>query len=270
MVTQATSQDGTPIGYRTTGSGPGLVVIHGAMETSSGYQEFAEALADEFTVHVIDRRGRGLSGPHGVEHSLKTEVEDVKAVVEATEAQRLFGVSSGALIALESALKLDGITHVAAYEPPITAPDRKSHVFERFENEVANGKNPKALVTILTGLEVGPWWLRLLPRPILAALLLKLAADDGEDIAGLLPTVRYDFRIVEEGSANVERFKALKTTTALLGGSRSPRYLKDALEILKSLLPHAVKTELRGADHNSSTERPERVVPALKSFLKSA
>jgi pimeloyl-ACP methyl ester carboxylesterase len=260
---------GTQVSYRTTGTGPGLVVIHGAMETSKGYQKFAEALADEYTVHVIDRRGRGTSAPQAADHSLKTEVEDVKAVVEATGAQRLFGVSSGAVIALESALAIPGITHVVAYEPPITAPDRKRHVFERFETEVANGKTAEAMVTILIGLEVGPRWLRLLPRPLLTALVRRLADNDEEDIAGLLPTVPHDFRIVDEGSTNLERFKALDASAALFGGSRSARYLKDALATLQNLLPDAERVELRKADHNSSTESPQLVVPELKRFLSS-
>ncbi|MEU0884724.1 alpha/beta hydrolase [Lentzea sp. NPDC005914] len=269
MVTQATSVDGTTIGYRTTGGGPGLVVVHGALQTSSGYEKFAELLADEFTVHVIDRRGRELSGPHTAEHSLKTEVEDVAAVVHQTGAQRVFGLSSGALIALETALTIPGITHVAAYEPPITAPGLKQHVFERFEKEVAAGKSAEAMVTILLGLEVGPRWLRLLPRPLLLALTRKLAQDDEEDMVGLLPTARYDFGIVNEGSKNLERFKELKANTALLGGSKSARYLKDALAILDGLIPHATRTELRGADHGSPTEGPQLVVPELKKFLSS-
>jgi pimeloyl-ACP methyl ester carboxylesterase len=271
MVTQITSRDGTTIGYRTTGTGPGLVVIHGAMESSVGYRKFADALADEFTVHLVDRRGRGLSGPHSAGHSLKTEVEDVKAVAEATESTRLFGVSSGAVIALESALTLPGITHVAAYEPPTTAPDRKKDVFARFENEIAAGNVAGAMGTILKGLEVGPWWLRLLPRPLLVALVSRLAEQEGEeeDMADRVPTVRYDFRIVVEGSTNLERFTALKASAALLGGSKSPRYLKDALTALHGLLPDARRVELRGAGHTSSTDRPQLVVPELGNFLSS-
>ncbi|MET9627712.1 alpha/beta hydrolase [Lentzea sp. NPDC006480] len=255
--------------YRSTGTGPGLVVVHGALQSSTVYEKFAELLADEFTVHVIDRRGRGESAPHAADHSLKTEVEDVAAVVRETGAHRLFGLSSGAVIALESALRIPEVTHVAAYEPPITAPGLKDHVFERFEKEVAAGKNAEAMVTILLGLEVGPRWLRWLPRPLLLALTRKLAQDDEEDLTALLPTVRYDFAVVDEGSKNLERFKALKAGTALMGGSKSARYLKDALAILDTIIPGTTRTELRGADHGSPTEGPQLVVPELRKFLSS-
>jgi pimeloyl-ACP methyl ester carboxylesterase len=268
METLVNSQDGTAIGYRTTGSGPGLVAVHGAIESAAGYQGFADVLGEWFTVHVIDRRGRGLSGPHGEAHTLRTEVEDVRAVVEATGSQRLFGVSSGALIALEAALTVPGISHVAAYEPPITAPGRKDHVFERFEREVRTGRSAEAMVTILTGLEVGPRFLRLLPRPLLVTMMRRFMEGE-DDVVGLLPTALYDFRVVEEGSKDLERFTALPGEVLLAGGSRSPRYLKDALVALEGLVPNATRVELRGADHNSSTERPQLVAAVLRGFLSS-
>jgi pimeloyl-ACP methyl ester carboxylesterase len=257
----------TPISYRTTGSGPGLVVVHGALQSASSYEKFAEALADEFTVHVVDRRGRGTSAPHAADHSLRTEVDDIAAVVRRTGAQRLFGLSSGALIALESALALPDVTHVAAYEPPVTAPGLKQHVFERYEQEIAAGKNAEALVTIGLGLEVGPKWLRLLPRPLLLAVTRKLM--ENEEMAGLVPTARYDFAIVNEGSKNLERFKELTVGVALMGGSKTVRYLKDALDVLDGIIPQAIRTELRGADHGSPNSAPHLVVPELKKFLSS-
>lgn len=60
-----TSADGTTISYRETGQGPGLVIVHGAMQTSHSQLELAEALATDFTCYLPDRRGRGDSGPAG-------------------------------------------------------------------------------------------------------------------------------------------------------------------------------------------------------------
>ena len=51
---QVTSADGTIIGYRQMGSGPGLVMLHGVFNTSKNYQRLAEALAEAFTVYVPD------------------------------------------------------------------------------------------------------------------------------------------------------------------------------------------------------------------------
>jgi len=67
------SKDGTTIGYRQLGRGPGLVVLHGAMESAQNHMQLAEALADTYTVYLPDRRGRGLSGPYGRGYSVREE-----------------------------------------------------------------------------------------------------------------------------------------------------------------------------------------------------
>ena len=90
-----TSRDGTTIGYRRVGDGPGLVVLHGAMESSSSHLQLAEALADRFTVYLPDRRGRGLSGPYPAAYTVRTDIEDMDALLTTTGARQVFGVSSG-------------------------------------------------------------------------------------------------------------------------------------------------------------------------------
>ena len=68
------SRDGTTIGYRRMGSGPGLVLVHGGMQASQNLMKLATALAEKFTVCVLDRRGRGLSGPFGDDYGLPNRV----------------------------------------------------------------------------------------------------------------------------------------------------------------------------------------------------
>src|SRR5260370_40887457 len=100
------SKDGTTVGFRQLGRGPGLVVLHGAMESAQSHMQLAEALADSYTVYLPDRRGRGLSGPYGKDHSIEKDVEDMQAVLAKTGAHYVFGVSSGAVNGLDAALAL--------------------------------------------------------------------------------------------------------------------------------------------------------------------
>ena len=262
-----TSADGTTIGYRTTGNGPGLLVVHGLMETSSAYEELADELAGDFTVHLMDRRGRGQSGPNRAGQGLLAEVEDVWAVLEATGATRVFGVGSGAVIALEAALRLSACTHVAAYEPLVNPPARHRKVIARYERELANGQDVEALVTIFKGLDIAPRWLRMLPHWLLVVLLRKVGEAEPGDELELLPTVGHDFRVVEEGSRNLERFRALRGQVLLLGGGKSERHHGDALNALAELLPRAEKVLVEQADHDSPVEDPRLLVPALRSFF---
>ncbi|MDP9265131.1 MAG: alpha/beta hydrolase [Chloroflexota bacterium] len=87
------SNDGTTIGYRQLGGGPGVVLLHGAVESAQSHMELADALADAYTVYLPDRRGRGMSGAHGKDHNIQRDVEDMDALLSKTGARCVFGVS---------------------------------------------------------------------------------------------------------------------------------------------------------------------------------
>src|SRR5690349_3010578 len=123
-----TSADGTTIAYETTGSGPALVLVDGAMcyRASGPARPLAAALADTFTVHLYDRRGRGESG-NTLPWSEDREIEDLAAVLEAAGGEAaLVGESSGAVLAADAAAKLPGVTHLALYEPPFIVDDTRA------------------------------------------------------------------------------------------------------------------------------------------------
>src|SRR6266540_1465172 len=110
---RVTSRDGTPIGYLKTGRGPAVVIMHGSMESARSHTLLARALAGDFTVYLPDRRGRGLSGPHRTDHSVRTEVEDLEAVVTEAGASLALGVSAGGAVVLEAARALPALRKVA-------------------------------------------------------------------------------------------------------------------------------------------------------------
>ena len=166
-----TSADGTTIGYRRAGDGPGVVLVHGAGQASQNFTRLAAALSGQFTVYVPDRRGRGMSGHYRGDHSLTTEVEDLSALLDQTRAHNVFGLSAGAVIAIEAARRLPTITKLALYEPPLEF-DGITHTswLPRYEREMAAGKPAAALVTIMKG-TADRTPLRLIPRLLLTGVL---------------------------------------------------------------------------------------------------
>src|SRR5258708_19434923 len=114
-----TSKDGTTIGYRQVGGGPGVVLVHGAMESGQSHLQLAQALAEAFTVTMLDRRGRGLSGPYGPAYGVHKDVEDLEAVLTKTRAHRVFWVSSGAVIAPQPALPPPPLPKDPLFDPPL-------------------------------------------------------------------------------------------------------------------------------------------------------
>ena len=115
------SKDGTEIAYETKGSGPGLIFVDGAL----GYrglkfnEQLEDLLAPNFTVYRYDRRGRGES-TNSKPFAVQREVEDIDALIQAAGGSAyVYGISSGACLAVEAAAQLGGkIKKLALYEAP--------------------------------------------------------------------------------------------------------------------------------------------------------
>ena len=102
------STDGTPIAVFTTGVGPPLILVHGAAADHTTFRVLGPLLATRFTIHAIDRRGRGASGDTSP-YAIEREFEDLASVAtalarEAGGAVDVFGHSYGGRCALGAAL----------------------------------------------------------------------------------------------------------------------------------------------------------------------
>ena len=274
------SKDGTTIGYRQLGHGPGVVLLHGTAESAQSHMQLAEALADTYTVYLPDRRGRGLSGTYGRGYSIQKEVEDMDALLTKTGAHYVFGVSVGAIICLQAALTLPAIHKAAIFEPPMLINGSVSTDFlARYDEEIAQGKVVPAMVTGMLGAQMGPPIFNAMPRWLLESLTNmmiksedKKAKADDVTMRMLAPTLHYDFQLVVETKDTVESFKAIYAETLLLGSGKSPAYFHVALDALEKILPHAKRVEFPGLNHGASgnTNRggqPVRVAQELRRFF---
>ena len=274
-----TSKDGTIIGYRQMGSGPGLIIMHGGLNAAQHFMKLGTALSDAFTVYIPDRRGRGSSGPFGDNYGLQREVEDMDALLKRTGAHYLFGAATGALIILQSSLTLSAIHKIALYEPLLyidkSAMDTFNAVVRRYDKEIADGKPIAAMVTVTQADEELSSTIKL-PRLVLAILFTLILRIDairvkGDDVRlkALLPTLRFDLQLVNETEGMLENFKGVSAEVLLLGGSKSPLLLKNSLEALRDVLPHVHRVELPGLDHKSAADwgKPKRVAQELRAFF---
>ena len=79
------SADGTRIGYESFGDGPPMLLVHGTSATRIRWAPVRDELGSRYTIHEMDRRGRGLSTAEADAYSLEREAEDVAAVAEALD-----------------------------------------------------------------------------------------------------------------------------------------------------------------------------------------
>ena len=272
-----TSADGTTIGYRRMGAGPGLVLVHGGMQAAQNFMKLAADLSARFTVYVPDRRGRGLSGPFGDEYDMQAECEDLQAILRRTGARFIFGLSSGALICLQAALTVPEVSKAALYEPPLPVRGYSpAYWLEEYDAEVAKGDLGAALVTVLKGTGAEGAF-RFIPRALLVPVMRHAmrAADPSQVTGGdvhplaLVTTMHYDAMLVREMEGDVERFAMIDVDVLLMGGSRSASYLRDALDELSRVIPHCCRVQLEGVGHTAADNggKPELVAEQLRAFF---
>ena len=257
-----TSKDGTRIGYRQLGHGPGVVMLHGAMESAQSHMKLAEGLADVFTVYLPERRGHNLGIPFVKDYDVRKEVQDLEALLAKTGAHNVFGVSAGGLICLQAALTLPAIHKVALYEPALIVNSSASTAFlPRYDKEIVQGRVAAALITGMKGAQLGPRAFNAMPRWLLELITtMTMKQEEKKAEAGdvtmrmLAPTLHYDFQLVAQMAETLKNFQAIRAEVLLLGGSKSPAWLKAALDALAKTLPHAKRIEFPGLDHGGSSD----------------
>jgi pimeloyl-ACP methyl ester carboxylesterase len=267
-TTVVVSADGTPIAYERLGTGPGVVLVQGAMGTARNFRDLSTGLATRLTVYVAERRGRGASGPPGPRYGVGREVEDLAAILAATGSQHVFGLSSGAMITLQAARTLPAVKRIAVYEPPYFAdPGRPRTLLGRLQHELAAGRTAAALALGMQGGEMGPPVMNRMPfwlaRAATGAIMRAEDRNPGDRVTlrTMAPTLAQDFQVVAEMNERRDELEQLDVDVLLLGGDQSPQYLKDALTVLERTIPRARRHEFPGLGHGGAWDADPRSNP---------
>jgi pimeloyl-ACP methyl ester carboxylesterase len=257
---KVTSKDGTEIAFDQLGQGPAVILVSGGSVDRSSNAPLAEQLAPNFTVYNYDRRGRGPSGdtpPYAVER----EIEDIEALIdEAGGAAYLYGISSGAALALEATGQLAGkIKKLGLYEPPYiiegTRPRPPADTAKIYTDLVSSGRRGDAVeyfMTKVVGLPAEfaaqarnePWW------PWQEALAHTLA---------------YDATIMGDYSLPTRLAASITTPTLVIAGGASWDWMRDTAQALADALPNGQYHIVEGQAHDVAAEA---LAPVLADFFK--
>ncbi len=246
------SADGSRIGYRKTGDGPGLIILHGGMMTSKYYEGIARSLAKMFTVYIPDRRGRGMSQTGSAGYGIQKEKEDLQAMMVESGAEMIFGHSAGAVIALEASFILP-VKKMALYEPPVLINGKLTVPMDWLDNfslQREKGQKYGALATFIKGIQMGPlssrpeWQIRFL-------LWTALWGQTKRDSFECMGMVEKEFGMATGLDPDITRYSNNKTRTLIIQGSGSPSYFDAPLDMLAAKLPLGSKIQLEGYDHST-------------------
>lgn len=264
-MASVTSRDGTRIAYERYGDGPAVIMVEGATATRAfGFGEpMASQLAPRFTVYTYDRRGRGESGD-SAPYAVEREVEDIEALIDAAGGSAsVFGISSGAVLALEAASRLSGkITKLALYEPPFIVDDGHPPLPKEYVahlNElIAAGRRGDAVAYFMTA-AIG------MPDDAVAPMRDMPMWPGLEAVAH---TIAYDGAVMGDtmsGSPEpLQRFASVAVPTLVMDGGESPAYMHNGARAIAGVLPNAKYLTLQGQTHEVAVEV---LAPVLEAFL---
>jgi len=263
------SNDGTKIGYRQIGTGNGLIIVHGTGRISQNYLKLAYALAENFTVFIYDRRGRGNSGSITTDHSITKEVEDLVALSAETKAKYIFGHSFGGVISLQASTHCE-IKKLALYEPPISIDNSiPDYWLSEFEDAISKNKKVKAMTLFLKALpppEISSfpkWTLTLL---VYAVKFMERNKNEESKMLNLLYTIPSDMKIVKQLEPIVEKYKDITTSTLLMSGTKSQEFFQQSVKFLGLILPTSDTKIFEGFDHYSPEEKVHEISKKLTQF----
>jgi pimeloyl-ACP methyl ester carboxylesterase len=257
-----TSRDGTRIGYRRSGDGPPLVLVHGTAADHSRWSPVLPALEEHSTVYALDRRGRGSSGDADG-YAIEREFEDVAAMVDSIgEPVNVLGHSYGGLCALEAALLTRNVRKLMLYDPGIEVAGEEIYpreVIERMEAMLDAGDRNEVIVTTMrevAGLSPETVeYMRSLP-----VWRARVAAAH---------TIPRELRAVKGYGLDPERFRELEAPTLLLSGGESPTAMRKAAEAVDETLPDSRLVIMPGQGHSAMDTGTELFTAEVLNFLEA-
>ncbi len=259
---KVTSKDGTVIAYETHGAGPALILVDGALcyRNFGPMPELAKLLSQDFTVYLFDRRGRGESS-NSKPYAIEREVEDLEALIEVAGGSAcLYGISSGACLALEAAGRLGKkVRKLALYEPPYHSGDGASLAWREYRKQlgefISAGRRGEAVALFMQfvgtpadqvdGMRQAPVW------PMFEAVA---------------PTLVYDAAAIgSDRAVPVKRAAKIKVPTLVMSGTALP-FMLDTARALAQAIPHSQQRTLEGQTHSVDSKV---LAPELVKFFAS-
>ena len=254
------SKDGTPIAYLRQGSGPPLVLVDGIGMIAKNWRLILPALAKNFTVYAVDRRGRGESGdtePYAIER----EYEDIAALVDSIDQPvNLLGHSFGGICTLEGALLTRNVRKLILYEPPINLPGKQmipNGLIEAVEKLRQDGQYEEALILMYRRIGIEP-----------SVIEMMQTLPEWDEQVAIIHSVPREIRETKRYSFDAMKFENLKVPVKFLVGEDKPPFVYELAEAVSAALPDCSTGMLSGQKHFAMITAPDLFVDVLTQFFK--
>ena len=263
-----TMDDGVALEVTDTGSGPGLLLVHGFGGAKEDFADHVDALAARHRVVTFDHRGHGASDKpdDAAAYSLDRMAADVLAVADGLgmDAFRLLGHSMGGMVSrrvvLAEPARIDALVLMDTSPGPIP----------RLDPELAElaagimldqGKDVLKPMLDEAGTLESPPYLRLLAeRPE----ILEYEERNWRALSGVMWATM--LRKIVHQPDQLALLAGVQCPTLVIVGDQDEPFL-DASRAMAAVVPGAELVVVRDAGHSPQLENPGPWFEALDGFL---
>lgn len=261
-----TTSDRARLGYRDSGRGTPLVLLHGLM-AHAGFFAGQAALAGDFRIIAIDLRGHGASPlADGAEPSVERMAADVAELAASLELEGAIGVgwSLGATVLWHVLAGPAAQRFAGAVVVDMTARVRNDAEWELGLSPEACEARSIAIrddfesFALMAGQAIFAQPVAPAHRELADWASLEFARNDAGSIAAIWASlVRQDMRALLDRIAH---------PTLIVHGGRSELYGEDTAGHLVAALPHARAVRFENSGHAPHLEEPELFNATLRDF----
>ncbi|WP_144118527.1 alpha/beta fold hydrolase [Catellatospora sichuanensis] len=264
---RVTAPDGASIALHSTGTGPGVVLVHGGGITIDEYRRLVARLSDRCTVHAYNRRGRADAPARREPYSVEQEIDDLGAVLEHTGARYVIGHSYGGFVALRAALRLP-IERLALYDAALCIDGTPEWTYlDAVEEALRSGETARAVAIVAAGVNTHSAVSRL-PLSVRTAICRAfLRTPIGRKMGDLLPMSMFETRQVVAHAGSADVYAAVTADVLLACGASAPGYFAEHHEKLARVIPRSRTMVVARGRHDAIAIAPPRLVDPIADFF---
>lgn len=250
--------------------GAPVVFVHGSWVDHHAWDAVAPSLSREYRTYIYDRRGHGQSERPNGQGSIREDVADLEALIEANHLvpAHVVGNSFGATICLKlAAARPDLFASLSVHEPPMLALVADDPVAAAMGSKLrpvvemlVSGKTEQAAREFVESVALGPGEWEKLPREVQQTFVFN-APTFLDEVSEAGP---------EAFSVDCSRLANFRRPVLITQGGRSPSFYSLIIQRFSAVLPQARHYTFGDAGHIPQTSHPDEFVQVIKEFLQAS
>ncbi|HEX6355005.1 alpha/beta hydrolase [Actinophytocola sp.] len=268
-LTERFEWQGRHIAWGRAGTGPAVVFCHGTPWSSLLWQPFAEALSRDFTVHLWDMPGYGLSSKqagHPVDFGVQADAFAALLAHWGLDRPHVIAHDFGGAVSLRTHLTL-GVDYASLMLVDVVAIPPSGSPFFRFVQEHPDvlGQLPAYIHTAIVRAYIQGASHRGLREDDLDALTRPWLGEDGQR-AFYRQIADYDERFLEE---NERRLASITIPVRILWGTQDTWIPTHIAHRLHDAIPAAGLALVDDAGHLIHHDAPIPLMNEIRTWLSS-